>query len=692
MSSNEQSALTPLMPRDLSWLHFNGRVLQEAADPSVPLYERLKFLAIYSSNLDEFYRVRVSSLRQFKKLPKEKRREFFNFKPKKELKSIRRLVSQHQEQFGRIFREEILPGLERAGIRLLHYQELNHEQVAFARDYFRRNVKDQLQTHELRVHDEEQQGEAPFIKNRRLYLAVDPANDEDEKLLLINIPSPPRERFLVLPPNGEGHYCVCFVDSVIRANLAEFLGVPIDGAYSFKLSRDAEMYIDNEFHGDLREKIERSLGERDAGLPTRCLFDANMPKWMRKALKKRLGLSKYDLIPGARYHNFMDFFGFPLPEGQERLTYAPLPPLPHPRLEGATSLLAAIEQSDQLLHFPYQRYDYVPALIREAANTEGVDSIRITLYRVADRSAVVTELLAALEKGKQVEVFVEVKARFDEASNLYWGEKLQEAGATVRYSFPVVKVHTKLLHFTRQLPDGRRIHYSYVGTGNFNEKTAKLYGDHALLTCNAKIGEDVNKVFMLLKGKLILPNCQHLLVAPFNMKSDFLSLIDREIEIARGGGHGYLFAKMNSLEEEEMIEKLRQAAAAGVEIRLIVRGICRLVPAPDENIEIISIVDRFLEHARIFIFGNGGNEKVFIGSADWMDRNLNRRVEVITPIFDATLKLEMRKIMDMQWRDNTKARRIVSPLENEYRTGPEGERGTFRAQYDLYEYFRRKAT
>lgn len=676
-----------LLARDTSWLHFNARVLQEAADSSVPLYERIKFMAIYSANLDEFYRVRVSSLRQFKKLDKEDRLKFLDFKPKKELKVIRKMVRQQQAIFGSIFRNEIIPSLEKEGIKLLHFDELEEVQVNYAREYFDNEIAPLLQLHEL---SKEVAENNLFVKNRTLYLAISSSGVEDEEITLVNIPCPPVNRFLVLPENGKGEYCVCFIDSVIRANLETFIGQKVEGAYSFKLSRDAEMYIHNEFDGDLRQKIQQSLLDREDGLPTRCLFDANMPKWMLKAIKKRLGLSKYDLIPGARYHNFMDFFGFPLPKNKAYLQYDEMPPMPHPRLERGEHLLEALELSDYLLSFPYQRYVYVPKLIREAADHPLVNRIQITLYRVASQSAVVTALLYALKRGKEVDVFVEAKARFDEASNLYWGGKLEEAGANVRYSFPAVKVHTKLLHITKQNQEGTLIHYSYIGTGNFNEKTAKIYSDHALLTCNQDIGEDVTKVFDLLKGKLILPKCKHLLVAPFNMKSAFLDLIDQEISITKLGGHGFIFVKLNSLEDEEMIFKLKEAALAGVEVRLIVRGICRLLPEAHANIKIISIIDRFLEHARVFIFGNDGNEKVFLGSADWMSRNLHQRVEVITPILDAGLKIELRHILDMQWRDNTKARCINDASKNEYQLGQDGERNNFRAQFDLYDYFKRK--
>ncbi|NJB85568.1 polyphosphate kinase [Lewinella marina] len=682
-----------LVKRDSSWLDFNARVLQEAADPRVPLYERIRFLAIYSANLDEFYRVRVSSLRQFKKLPKTERKELFDFKPKSELKAIRRKVYQQQEEFGRIFRDEILPQLRDENIHLIHSDQMNAEQRFFAAHHFDKNIQPHLELHWLPTEGEEAgDRELPFLDDGQLCLAVslnEPEAEETGEVALVPLPINKTGRFLLLPSpadDPEGYY-VIFTDSVVRANLSRWMDRRVDFGYSFKLSRDAELYIDNEFDGDLLRKIEHSLTTRDLGLPTRFLYDGDMPSWMLTRLKKALNLSKYDMIPGARYHNFNDFFTFPQPPGREYLAYEPLPPLPHPKLEGAESLMDVIQATDILLSFPYQKYDYIPQLIREAADHPEVRKIRITLYRVAKNSQVVANLLYALKQGKQVEAFVEAKARFDEASNLYWGKEMTEAGAYVRYSYPAVKVHTKLLHIERRTEDDDTIHYSYIGTGNFNEKTARLYTDHALLTCRPGLGKDVERVFDLLRGKLILPRCKHLLVAPFNLETEFLNLIDREIAIAREGGHAYVFLKMNSLEEETMINKLREAARAGVEVRLIVRGICRLVPGKRENIQIISIIDRFLEHARIFIFGNNGQEKVYMGSADWMNRNLYRRVEVVTPIYDHLIKLELRRIMDMQWRDNQRARHISDRQMNQYRKAVAGN-GTFRAQVDIYNYYK----
>jgi polyphosphate kinase len=678
-----------LIKRDPSWLHFNRRVLQEAADPRVPLYERIKFLAIYSSNLDEFYRVRVASLRQFKKLKKEDRRELFDFKPKKELKAIRAMVRKQQGIFGEIFQEEILPQLKEENIHLIHGSEMTKKQTAFAADYFDKNIKPHLQLHWLPEHEEDTT-QLPFLKSGQLCLAVN-LNEEEareaKEIALVPIPTKQLPRFILLPSpaNDPDGYYVIFLDSIIRANLSRWIDRKVEFGYSFKLSRDAELYIEDEFDGELHRKIEAQLSVREDGLPTRFLYDRTMPNWIRKRLKTVLGLSKYDMIPGARYHNFMDLFGFPMPPKREDLAYPEYPPLPHPRLEHEDSIMESMDASDLLLSFPYQQYDYVPRLIREAADHPEVTKIRITLYRVAGKSAVAKELLYALTQGKEVEAFVETKARFDEASNLYWGKELEEAGAYVRYSFPAVKVHTKLLHILQEKPDGETVHYSYVGTGNFNEKTAKLYTDHALLTTRPRIGKDVAQVFQLLRGNLILPDCKKLLIAPFTMHTRFIELIDAEIARAKAGQTAYLFLKMNSLEDENMIRKIREAAAAGVQVRMIVRGICRLVPSAKENIEIISIIDRFLEHARIYIFGGGDVEKVFIGSADMMERNLHRRVEVITPIEDQLLRLELRRVMDMQWRDNQKARIISAEQLNEYR-----EAGEFRAQEDIYHYFKQQ--
>ena len=667
--------------RDTSWLSFNYRVLQEAKDPSVPLYERLKFLAIYSSNLDEFFRVRVASLRSFKELKKETRKKMA-VKPKKELKEIRKIVEQQQAEFGQIFREQILPELEKQGISIVDPNDYSEEQGEFVRKYFFEKIYPNLSSSILQEDEE-----APFIENKDLHFVVQ--FTDSEEVGLVDIPSDDFPRFLTLPQEGDIHQ-ITFLDDIIRFNLEDFYKRKIEAAYAIKISRDAEMYIEDEYDGNLLEKIKRGLEERNEGLPTRFLYDSQMPKSFLNKLKTIFKLSKNDLVPGARYHNFNDFFGFPDPTDNSELHDAKMPPLPHPALDSVDSLLDAIREKDYMLHFPYQKYDYVPKLIWEAADDPLVKDIKITLYRVASKSAVVEALLHALDMGKRVTTFIEAKARFDEESNLYWGERLQEAGANVFYSYPDIKVHTKLLLICREEEEEKK-NYAYLGTGNFNEKTAKIYCDHALLTSNRKLAGDVGKVFDLLEKKVIIPKAKQLLISPFTTRSGFEALINHEIQNAKAGMEAYMILKMNSLEDPGMIDKLYQASNAGVKVQLIVRGICCLVPGVEnmsENIEVISIVDRFLEHARVYIFAHGGKERMFTASADWMTRNLDRRIEVVMPILDPDVYKELRSIIDLQLHDRVKAR-ILDPGQNNFYKNSPGDK-PIRAQIAIYEMLKKK--
>lgn len=667
--------------RDVSWLAFNERVLQEAQDERVPLYERIKFLAIYSSNLDEFFRVRVASLRSFRKL-KKKTRKALEIKPKKELREIQQIIQQQQQAFGRTFREEILPALKAKGIHLLEDSAFDENQRAFARQYFLEQLQALLQPTFLT--DSEA---SPFLENAGLYFVVQFA--EKEQLAIINIPSDRLPRFIELPSADGAHY-LTFLDDILRANLDLFFDKPVTAAYAIKLSRDAELEIEDEFAGDLIEKIKKGLKKRNVGLPTRFLYDSAMPEDLLLRLKHLFDLSKNDLIPGARYHNFNDFFGFPDPLNDPTLHDVPLPPLPHPALEQAPSLLAAIANQDYLLHFPYQKYDYIIQLIQEAADDPAVQSIKITLYRIAGKSAVVEALLKARQQGKEVTVFVEAKARFDEENNLQWGARLEAVKANVRYSQPGIKVHSKLLLISR-IENHAIKHYAYIGTGNFNEKTARLYTDHALLTADQRLSEEVLQVFEYLEsGKE--PHPQHLLVSPFTLRSRFLEMVDREIENAQEGKPAYIRLKMNSLEDRIMIEKLYEASQAGVKIQLIVRGMCSLVAGVkdwSENIEISSIVDRFLEHARIYLFANGGEEVLYLASADWMTRNLDRRVEVATPIYNSLLFNELKTILNIQWQDNVKARYLQAGQINIYKNASEAA-PPVRAQLDIYHFLAAK--
>lgn len=666
--------------RDTSWLSFNHRVLQEAADPRVPLYERLKFLAIYSSNLDEFYRVRVSTLRRFKEMKKAERKALTDIKPQKELKEIKRLVHQQQTEFGKIFRSEILPALRKEQIYLLNSTtQFDKQQKAFAKSYFQEKVLPLINRQYLQV-----DGVVPFLKNRALYLLV--KLDQSPKLGLVNIPSESLPRFLILPGPDEKLY-VAFLDDIIRINLNRIFEEPIKAVHSVKVSRDAELYIDDEYGGDLLEKIKANLGGRDTGLPTRLLYDSNLSMELVNDLKNILQLKKNDLFPGGRYHNFSDFFSFPRPAQKPHLQNKDLPPLNHPKLEGASSLISCIQREDQVLHFPYQKYDYIIQLLQEAGHHPEVEKIKITLYRVAENSAIVKALIEAIRLGKQVTVFIEAKARFDEASNIYWGKELEEAGADVLYSYPNIKVHCKVLSI--QFSSRSQLKsLCYLGTGNFNEKTATLYGDHALLTADKRLNRDVNQVFGLLERKIVMPDTQKMLLSPFSARAGFESLINQEITNAKSGKTASILLKMNSLEDLAMIKRLYQANNAGVDITLIVRGICCLVPGikgQSERIKVYSLVDRFLEHARVYLFNNGGKELMYLASADWMTRNLDRRIELVFPIKRGPVFDQLRHIIDLQLRDNTKLRLITPDLDNPYVQKAE-QAEPFNAQTAIYTY------
>ncbi|MEM1325261.1 MAG: polyphosphate kinase 1 [Bacteroidota bacterium] len=674
-----------LIERDVSWLYFNHRVLQEAMDERVPLYERIKFLAIFSSNLDEFVRVRLASLRRFGQMKKAARKELLEtVKPKRTLRKVNSILEEQLSQFGQVFYQQILPALEEEGVFLVQSEYYDTEQQTFADQYFREKVAP-----ELTITFIEDEQDKPFLENHKLYFIVDLA--DTDTFVIVNIPSERLGRFAIMKQTDE-ELIVTFLDDIIRFKIEEILpDHEVVNCYAIKVSRDAELYLEDEYEGDLVEQIRRRLSKRELGLVSRFLYDATMPDDLLKRVRRFLHLKKGDVIEGARYHNFADFFGFPQPKDRPHLVETALPPLPHPDLETADSITNLIGQQDLMLHFPYQSFDYVPRLIAEAANDDKVESIKITFYRVAKDSSVAKALLQAVKNGKKVSIFIEAKARFDEASNLYWGEKLKEAGAYVTYSFPAIKVHTKLLLISREEEDERLKHYAYIGTGNFNEKTAKIYADHGLLTSDDAMTRDIRQVFYLLDRKLLLPKTSQVMISPFNTRKRFEKLIRREIKNSEAGKEAYMILKMNSLEDEGMIEALVRASQAGVKIQMIVRGICRLVPGVPgytDNIEITSIVDRFLEHARVYIFANGGEEQMYIASADWMTRNLDRRVEVSVPIQNAAIYQEMRDLIDIQLNDDSKARLIHSDQDNPYVALPHG---IHRAQVMTYEYLKTKA-
>ncbi|HLF13730.1 MAG TPA: polyphosphate kinase 1 [Bacteroidota bacterium] len=712
-----------LKHRDLSWLSFNHRVLQEAADRRNPLYERIKFLAIYSSNLDEFFRVRVPSQRALLEL-KKKTAKKLDFDPQEVLTRIRKVVTLQQEEFGDIFRNSIRRELRRNRIAIVNDTELNPDRRAEVLKYFHETVAPHLHPVFLIPGRE-----SPFLENRALYLVIrllkKPAVDTPEKtpeddstqFVLMEIPVGPLGRFYELPYDGKLH-CVMFLDDVVRAGLPEFFPQhEVKGARAVKLSRDAELYIDDEFSGDLVEKIRKAIGKRKEGLPSRLLYDQDLSK---KTLSVLVNFFHFqdDLVPGGRYHNFHHFFDFPNPIGPKLMFepwetvdpgiegYTPpddIPPAdrvpeaagpappgaetsgePKPVKPPAGSLMAAIRRRDILLYYPYHSYMTVVDFLREAADDTAVTAIEITLYRVARDSKVVLQLIRAARAGKSVTAFVEVKARFDEESNFYWAEELQKAGARIFYSFPGLKVHAKLCLVSRREHD-TPVGYGYLATGNFNENAARQYTDFGLFTADPRITDEMQKVFNILERRKQQGEFGHLLVSPYAMRDRLDELIDREIRNAAEGKEASIVAKMNSLEDRKIIARLYEAGEAGVKISLIVRGICCLVPSakgPGKNIEVVSIVDRFLEHARVYMFHNGGDEQVYLSSADWMNRNLSHRIEAAFPVYDPEIKKKIRAIIDIQLKDTVKARTINKAQDNKYRKGaPE-----VRAQYAIREY------
>jgi len=676
--------------REISWLAFNYRVLQEAKDPRVPLYERIKFLAIYSSNLDEFFRVRVAGLRSLLKISK-KTQKALDYDPAIILKKVLKIVNDHQNEFSEIFNNKIIHELRENNICLIDEKQTTDYQKEFIKSFFEESVIPQVQPILL-----VKKKIIPFLRNRRPYLAVKlkPKGSKNTgrvqyKYAIVEIPSNHLPRFISLPSKDKRKYYI-FLDDIIRLHLDKiFLGYDIVSSYSIKLTRDAELYIEDEFSGNLLEKIRKSLTKRSIGSPSRFLYDENMPKSFLKMLKETFQIPNTDLAPGAKYHNFHDFFSFPNPNRDDLLN-EPLTPLRYKSLDKFNNLFEAINKQDFILNFPYQTFDYVLDFFRIAATDPNVTSIYLTQYRVAKHSQIIAYLIRAVNNKKKVVVFVELKARFDEESNILWAEEMKQQGINVLYSFPGLKVHSKLALVIRK--EGKQEKsYCYLGTGNFNEKTAQLYSDFGLFTSDTRLTREVKMVFDFLEGKIQNPKFKHLLVAQFNMRKTFVKLIDNEIEAAKNGKKAKIILKLNSLEDRKMISKLYEASNAGVKIDLIIRGICCLVPnikGQSENINAISIVDRFLEHSRAMYFYNGRFPKVFIGSADWMKRNLSRRIEVITPVYNEKVKQEILDIINIQLKDNVKARIIDRYDKNHYKKNKNPK--PLQSQLATYNYLKEK--
>jgi polyphosphate kinase len=680
----------PVISKEISWLYFNDRVLDEAADPTVPLIERLKFLGIYSSNLDEFFRVRVATLNRLAKAPRKKAIKLIGNDPGKVLKTVHQIISRNQEKFDQTL-ENLMQALAKEQISIVDETELDAKQGEFVRDYFQTVIRPRL--FPVMV---SRQTKFPELKDRSIYLAVClylRGEKKSSRYALIEIPTDLHSRFVLLP-KGNGSRHIILLDDVIRYNLRGIFSAFSFArfrAYTIKLTRDAELDIDDDVFESYIRKVHKSLRQRKEGRPVRLVIDSNMPTELVNLITRKLKMKRDDpVVAGGRYHNIKDFASFP-DVGRPFLRYGPLQARQRKDLSQNKSILQAISRQDLMLHFPYDSFDHIIDLLREASLDPQVTSIKITLYRAARNSSVVNALMNAVKNGKSVVAVVELQARFDEEANIYWANQLQEAGAKVVFGVPGLKVHAKICEIVRK-ESGSDVSYAIVGTGNFNEDTARLYTDHFLMTANKKITSEVGRVFEFLEHNYKIPNHNRLIVSPFNMRKRVLKFIETEIEHALQGKVAYIFLKLNHLTDTEMIEYLYRAGMAGVKIRLLVRGMFTLrpgVPGLSENIAAKRIVDRFLEHARVLIFANGGDERCYIASADWMPRNLDRRVEVACPILDPGLAKELKDILELQWRDNSKSsvHQEVQPLPVEPERKPKRR---YRAQFDIYDYLRQK--
>jgi polyphosphate kinase len=689
---NSQPTNLPFMTattiqRDLSWLSFNYRVLQEAKDANVPLFERLKFLAIYSSNLDEFFRVRVAHHRNILRAGK-KHQQILDYDPKITLRDLLKIVHKHQEEFSEILHGVIIPELAEHNIRLVRRLELNDDQKLFVENYFRDYMLPFVQP-VLLVKNKIR----PFLNNASLYLAILLKNKgvahSTPKYAIVKIPSDHLPRFIDLP-SVAGKHDIMLIDDMVRHSVSWlFPGYEIVDTYSIKLTRDAELYIDDEFSGDLVEKIKNSLSKRNVGNQSRFVYDRQMPEPFLDFLVETFDIDRIDLLPEGRYQNKSDFFRFP-DFGMSYLKYPKLEPLPYAPLENAPNIFDEIAKKDHLLYTPFQSYESVIRFFEDAAKDPHITDIKIVLYRAAKKSRILNALMDAVEAGKRVSVFIEVKARFDEEANIRWGEILEKSGVEVHYSFPGVKVHSKLALICRNEGAQRRC-YAFLSTGNFHEDTARIYTDFGLFTAHEAINQEVAQVFRYLEtGSAPAARFKHLLVGQFNLRNTLVKHIQREIDAAKAGQPASIILKMNSLQDGEMIEKLYEASRAGVKIKLIIRGICCLmagVKGMSENIEAISIVDRFLEHARVFIFHNGGKEEIYLASADWMERNLSYRVETAFPVYDPEIRNTIRNTIRIQLSDNVKARILDKHQSNKYK---HTDGAAVRSQTALYDFFKEK--
>lgn len=691
MTASSKGIKNQYLNRELSWLQFNARVLQEAEDKTVPLIERLRFLGIFSNNLDEFFKVRYATIKRIVEAGKEGRSVLGGIGAAQLLEEITQTVIKQQSNSLKIL-HSIQKELQNENIFIIDETEITPAQRDFVTDYFIRKVSPVLVTIMIGELQEfpKLKGSAAYLAVKIIMAKVNGSKENKVNYALIEIPRN-IDRFVVLPPEGDKQYII-ILDNLIRLNLDSIFNIfnyERISAHMIKITRDAELDIDSGLSRSFLEKISKSVENRSSGDPVRFVYDKNIDKTTLQFLMDKMGIDNMDsIIPGGRYHNRRDYMKFPS-LGRKDLLYEVIEPLRIPGLSLESSLFDKIARKDYLLYAPYQSFAYVVKFLKEAALDPKVKSIKITIYRLAETSHIASALINAAKNGKDVQVQIELRARFDEAANISYAEEMQSEGVKLSFGVKGLKVHCKACVIER-LEKGVVKRYSFISTGNFNESTAHIYTDYTLFTYNQKIGKELNKVFDFFQVNYQIKKYRHLIVSPHYTRNAIYSLIDHEIQNHAKGLSSEIMLKLNSLSDLRMIDKLYEASRAGVKIRLIVRGICCLIPGVkgmSSTIEAISIVDKFLEHPRLFIFNNAGNPKVYISSADFMLRNLDSRVEISCPIYDEDIKQELIDTFEISWKDNVKARIISEKQDNAYRSSNATK---LRSQFELYNYYQQK--
>jgi polyphosphate kinase len=671
--------------KEISWLSFNERVLQEAADKRNPLIERMRFLGIYSNNLEEFYKIRFADVKRRILINEEQGSASSS---RQLLKRIESKVAKLDQEFDSLYNELLLE-MAHNQIFLINERQISPNQQIWLRQFFRQ----QLRQHITPILITPETDLVEFLKDDYTYLAVEIIQGQNIQYALLEIPAGKQPRFIHLPPEmPKRRKSMILLDNILRYCLDEIFKGFFDydqlNAYAMKMTRDAEYDLTTEMESSMLELMSSSLKQRLNAEPVRFVYQRNMPDEMVELLRKKLGLSNDDsVIAGGRYHNFKDFIKFPN-EGNKNLLNKPLPRLRHRRFDNFRNGFDAIREKDVLLYYPYYTFEHTIELLRQASFDPNVLTIKINIYRVAKDSRIIESMINAAHNGKKVTVVVELQARFDEEANIHWAKHLTEAGVHVIFSAPGLKIHAKLFIISR-LEQGEIIRYAHIGTGNFNEKTARLYTDYSLLTANQQITNEVRRVFNFIENPYRPVSFENLMVSPQNSRTRLTQLIEREITNAQVGKAAAIFLKINNLDDKELINRLYDASNAGVTIRLLIRGMCSLVPGQanfSENIQVTSIVDRFLEHDRVYVFSNNGNEEVFISSADWMTRNIDFRIEVAVKLVDQQLKQRVLDILELQFNDTVKARYIDKELTNRY--VPRGNKRKIQAQLAVYDYLK----